>query len=45
MLEAMLENANKSGLLSDLRLVMAYLLSFAEFFDEIINLRPHDLTL
>ena len=44
MLEAMVEDANRSGSLSDLRLVTASLLSFAGFlqFDEMINLRPCD---
>ena len=46
MLEAMVDDANKSGSLSDLRLVTACLLSFAGFlrFDEMINLRPCDFT-
>ena len=46
MLEAMVEDANRSGSLSDLRLVTACLLSFAGFlrFDEMINLRPCDLS-
>ena len=44
MLEAMVDDANKSGSLSDLRLVTACLLGFAGFlrFDEMINLRPCD---
>ena len=46
MLEAMVDDANKSGSLSDLRLVTACLLGFAGFlrFDEMINLRPCDFT-
>ena len=46
MLEAMVDDANESGSLSDLRLVTACLLSFAGFlrFDELINLRPCDFT-
>ena len=42
----MVHDANKSGSLSDLRLVTACLLSFAGFlrFDEMINLRPCDFT-
>ena len=45
-LDAMVHDANKSGSLSDLRLVTACLLSFAGFlrFDEMINLRPCDFT-
>ena len=42
MLEAMVEDANKSDSLSDVHLVMACLLSFAGFFDEMINLGPRD---
>ena len=43
-LEAMVDDANKSCSLSDLHLVTACLLSFAGFlrFDEMINLRPCD---
>ena len=47
MLEAVFDDANESGSLSDLLLVTACLLSFAGFlrFDELINLRPCDFTL
>ena len=47
MLEAMVDDANKSCSLSNLRLVTACLLSFAGFlrFDEMINLRPCDFAL
>ena len=47
MLEAMVDDANKSCSLSDLRLVTACLLSFAGFlrFNEMTNLRPCDFAL
>ena len=46
MLEAMVDDANESGSLSDLRLVTACLLNFGGFlqFDELINQRPCDFT-
>ena len=45
MLEAMVNNASKSGSLYDLHLVTACLLSFAGIIlDELINLRPCDFT-
>jgi len=45
MLEAVVQDANSSGRLSDLRLATAYLLGFAGFlrFDELINFRPCDI--
>ena len=46
MLEAMVDDANESSSLSNLRLVTACLFSFKGFirFDELINLRPCDFT-
>ena len=46
MLEAMVDDANESSSLSNLRLVTACLFSFTGFirFDELINLRPCDFT-
>ena len=47
MLNANIQDARKSGQLSDLRLAMACLMDFAGFLhsEELINLRPYDITI
>ena len=46
MLDTIVQDAERSGTLSDLRLTTACLLSFASFmwFDELIHLRPCNFT-